>query len=448
VKKNKKIFIGTQEIAGYYHNLWIGIKSLGFDCDYVTYSDDIFGSGSNIRTSILLKSIAWLSRCRRGKNNRTFIFFRAVITLLIEALCLIYFFIALFRYDVFIFGYGYTLLRWNLDLPVLRLFGKKVLVNMAHGSELRPPFIDGSYQTQDGLQPQSKILKRLALRHKRRIKFFEITVDLVIGAPFSSTQYSSQKLINIYALGIPCYSNLDVADSPQYRFGNNHPVMMKDDGTPVRILHSPSHSAVKGSVLIREAVERLKSSGYNIDFIEIKGRPNSEVIKEIQLCDFIVDQIYSDTPMAGFATEAACFGRPAVVGGYRFEYLKKFIPPNMWPPSKICHPDDLEDSIKELIVNVDLRRRLGAKAYEFVHTQWPAVKVAEKYMRLIHGDIPQEWWLEPQSVAYFHGCGQSEKKTKDNVRSMVASYGVQSLQLSHRPELEKAFLEFADIEQK
>lgn len=421
---------------------------MGVNCDYVTFSDDQFSTGNNIRTSFLLRNIAKLSQFRRNKYNKKFVFLRIFITLLIEILCLLYFFIALFRYDVFVFGYGYTLLRWNLDLPILRLFGKKVVVNMAHGSELRPPFIDGSYQTEDGLQPRSGFLKQLAVRYKRRIKYFEVTVDLIIGSPFSSTHYSTQKLINIFALGIPCYSNLDISDTAPYHWSNNHPVITQNDGAPIRILHAPSHSAVKGSVLIREVIERLKSHGYNIDFIEIKGRQNREVLEEIQKCDFVVDQIYSDTPMAGFATEAAWFGKPAVVSGYGFEYLKTFIPPEMWPPSKTCHPDDLEVSIKELIDNIEFRKRLGSEAYQFTHMQWSAAIVAAKYMQLIEGDIPADWWLEPQSVVYFHGCGQSEKQTKDNIRELVAAYGVKSLQLSHRPDLEKAFLEFVDIQKK
>ena len=110
----------------------------------------------------------------------------------------------------------------------------------------------------------------------------------------------------------------------------------------------------------------MKKKGYPIDFVIIQGKTHSEVIYEIEHCDFIVDQAYSDTPLAGFATEAAWFGKPAVVGGYGINFLKNYIPKDMWPPSKICQPQDIEQAIESLIINIEARCSLGKKAYDFV----------------------------------------------------------------------------------
>ena len=77
---------------------------------------------------------------------------------------------------------------------------------------------------------------------------------------------------------------------------------------------------------------------------------------------FEIDQVYCDTPMAGFATEAAWFGKPAVVGGYGFDYLKTYVPEGMWPPSKTCHPDKIENAIESLIVNkVERQKKVTAR---------------------------------------------------------------------------------------
>jgi hypothetical protein len=242
------------------------------------------------------------------------------------------------------------------------------------------------------------------------------------------------------ALGLPFSEKTDYRPSIS--------VMLPTRHSSIRILHSPSHSAAKGSPLILNAIKSLRDKGYSIEFVLLHGKPNEEVMVEIQCCDFVVDQVYSDFPLAGFATEAAWFGKPAVVGGYAFDYLKTLVPEGMWPPSKTCHPDQIEQAIESLIVNPEERLRLGAEVQMFVRDKWNAAEVARRYLRIIEGDIPGEWWLDPHSVTYLEGAGQPIERTKENIRQMVEQFGVESLQLSHRPDLEQAFLNFAGIKHK
>ena len=48
------------------------------------------------------------------------------------------------------------------------------------------------------------------------------------------------------------------------------------------------------------------------------------VLEKMAMSDIVVDQVYCDTPMAGFATEAAINGVPVVVGGYYADVYKRF----------------------------------------------------------------------------------------------------------------------------
>ncbi|PJE43430.1 MAG: hypothetical protein CUR33_09135 [Pseudomonas sp.] len=178
----------------------------------------------------------------------------------------------------------------------------------------------------------------------------------------------------------------------------------------------------------------------------VHGRAHSEVLDEIQKCDFVVDQLYSDGPLAGFATEAAWFGKPAIVGGYSLDTIRKLAPSGMCPVSKICAPDDIQVAIEELIVDRAERLRLGREAQRFVREMWNCAEVAHRYNRLMDQDVPVSWWLHPDSILLLEGSGQSLLRTKENIRQMVNFYGVASLQLSHRPDLEAAFLKLADIE--
>lgn len=430
-----RIFIGPCEIAGYYLNLTKGLKALGEACDYVTFTTNPYMYGGKMPGHGLVGLIKWINKTLAARQAKPLIF-RMLLATLTKFLVAIYFCVCLVRYDVFIFGFGRSIFQNNMDIPILKFFGKKIIMNMAHGSELRPPYINGAHQAREGSMPPTvSLFQSLSFSYRQKNIFLEKYADYMIGAPFSSAHFSSAKFINTFSIGLPYEGPPPIAS-------------VNDDhaANVIRILHSPSHPAAKGSLLIREAIERLRGKGYNIDFRELRNRSNAEVLEEIQQCDFVVDQVYSDTPLAGFATEAAWFAKPAVVGGYGFEYLKQFVPQGMFPPSQICHPDHIESAIEELILNPDLRYKMGAEAQAFVRTQWSIEKVAMRFLRLVKGDIPDDWWLDPQEVIYMHGAGQHEAQTKENIRKMVEAYGVTSLQLSHRPDLEKAFLEFAGLD--
>lgn len=436
----KKVFIGPHEIAGYYANLARGFKEIGVDCDFITYAPHPFGYGGETKIPWLLKLARFFNQFR-GKPNRPFVI-KLLIAGLSEFIASIWVLATIFKYDVFIFGFGHSLRpRYNWDLRILRILKKTAIMNIAHGSDARPAYIDGAYQSMDGtIQPTACNLRSISGSKKIKVKFIENNASFVIGAPFSTSQFTIKKLLNTFAIGLPFVGKANTVFSAPVELPAKAVSMQS-----LRILHSPSHPAAKGSPLVIKAIQSLKDKGHAIELVLLHGKPHSQVIQEIQRCDFVVDQLYSDTPMAGFATEAAWFGKPAVVGGYGFDYLKTFVPEGMWPPSKTCHPDEIEQAIESLIVNREERLRLGAEAQKFVREKWNAAEVARRYLRIIEGDIPDNWWLDPRSVTYLEGGGQPVERTQENIRQMVEQFGVESLQLSHRPDLEQAFLEFAGI---
>ncbi|UBQ06146.1 hypothetical protein LCC91_03315 [Tepidimonas taiwanensis] len=434
--KPRKILIGPVEIAGYYRNLAEGFHQIGAPCDFITYGSHPFGYGGETEQPVLLRMARWFGDFRRNRPRswRTRLFADLPWAVLVS----IWAVWAILRYDVFIFGFGETLLPRNLDLPILHKLGKTVIANLGHGSEARPPYVDGAQQSAEGEAVSGAALISLTRRNKRRVTIHEKYCKIVIGAPYSTTQFSSRRLINFFSLGIPIRLHASAIISAR-------PANVKRSKTPVRILHAPSHPAAKGTQQIVGAIERLRSRGHAIDLVLIIGQPFREVVEALQNCDFVVDQLFSDTPMAGFATEAAWFGKPAVVGGYGLDRLKSYVPDGMWPPSKICRPDDIEKAIEELIVDVDQRHRLGQEAQKFVREKWNPRAVAERFLRLIDGDIPEAWWLDPQAVTYVQGCGQSETRSRQMIQSLVETYGVPALELEHRPNLRDAFLTFAGI---
>ena len=437
-RKKLRIFIGPQEIAGYYANLSRGFKKLGVECDFITYDTHPFEYGQESRKPRVLVIALWLRSVRKRVTQsqvKEIVRYSEYIVLYGWVLH------AILRYNTFIFGFGLTLLPGNKDLPILRLFRKKIISNLAHGSEARPPYVSGFAQSKYGERLSTEKLINKSARIKSKVSTHERWADVIIGAPFSTSHFSNYKFVNHFCIGLPIQIPLpmkkSLTDQIPSEINNNK---------NVRILHSPSHPAGKGSSLISAAVNRLKDKGYTIDFVMLHGRPHAEILSELQQCDFVVDQVFSDTPMAGFATEAAWFGKATVVGGYGLEALKAFVPKRLWPPSKICHPENIESAIEELILDQRQRARIERDAQEFVRDNWIAIKVARRYLEIIEDQIPDEWWIDPSDVFYLEGVGQPMEYTKENVRKIVNSFGAPALHLSHRPDLERAFLEFSDLQ--
>ncbi len=434
--EQQKIFIGPIEVAGYYRNLSNGLKKLGVKVDFITYETHHFGYGGENYQPFLLKSLNYLSKIQ-GKRLIQRFRINFLVSILKKIIRITWVISTIYKYDIFIFSYGYSLLPNNSDLFLIRFFNKKIISNLAHGSEARPAYIDGFSQNKYGEFPTISNIKSINDTRKKLVQRHFKFATVVLGAPFSNIHFGVTHFINTFCIGIPFPPSQPLIPKVLNRNVCNE---------RIRILHSPSHSFAKGSLKISQAINNLISKGHKIDFILIQNKSNKEVLSEIEKCDFVVDQIYSDTPMATFAMEAAWFAKPAIVGGYRLNDLKKYIPIDMVPPSKICHPDYIENAIEELINNVEQRISLGKKAQEFVQKKWNDIEIAKKYLRIINNDIPEEWWINPKDVQYLEGAGQSQERTKQNIQELVKNYGTDALQLSHRPDLESAFLKFAQIE--
>ncbi|WP_289239379.1 glycosyltransferase [Pseudomonas sp. FEMGT703P] len=437
--RKKRVFLGPCEIAGYYANLAKGFSELGVSCDYITYAHHPFNYGGEKPMPRLLRWSAYLDGFRVGAKSLYLV--RAALVLLGMLVKGLWVALAIAKYDVFIFGFGQSLTTGNRDLWLLRRLGKVVISNLAHGSEARSVFTDGAYLRHDGSVSLSvEQLVRLQKEKAALYRKFERYSTYVVGAAASSAHFSNNKFINTLALGIPFTASERAIGSLAAEKRSFEP------SDHVRILHCPSHPAAKGTPQIKQAISNLIAKGHKIEFVLVHGRAHSEVLDEIQKCDFVVDQLYSDGPLAGFATEAAWFGKPAIVGGYSLDTIRKLAPSGMCPVSKICAPDDIQVAIEELIVDRAERLRLGREAQRFVREMWNCAEVAHRYNRLMDQDVPVSWWLHPDSILLLEGSGQSLLRTKENIRQMVNFYGVASLQLSHRPDLEAAFLKLADIE--
>ena len=145
-------------------------------------------------------------------------------------------------------------------------------------------------------------------KRARRIRMLEKYMTLIDGA--ASSHFHRKPYLIYSCMGVP------VDEKEKVKFVKNY-------SDKVTILHTPSDQKGKGTNIIRSILDEIKKEGYDFDYIEVSGLPHDIVLEKIAVSDIVIDQLYSDIPMAGFAAEASINGIPVIVSGYYAEVYKK-----------------------------------------------------------------------------------------------------------------------------
>ncbi len=387
-----------------------------------------FGYPTSERQHRLIR--AWRELGTLSQNTPRTRMFRKLWFAFLERMCrLPVLALCLQRFDAFIFIFGQTITNTGLELRLLKALNKRVIF-LYLGSDARPPYMDGAaFPAGRAVDPAR--LRQAARKIKRRLRRQERYADVCVNSP-AAGQFHEKRFINWFSLGFPkCLA-------PPAR-----PIGDQTSPPRVRILHSPSHPVAKGTPVIRRILQRLSAKGHPIELIQIQGLPNAAVLHELAQCDLVVDQLYADTPMAGFATEAAHCGKPAVVGGYLAPAVHACLQGAALPPSRFVHPDQFEAALEALVVDATARRQLGLQARAFVQTHWAPEAVARRFLSLIEKDIPGHWWVDPRRIRYVHGVGCAEAHVRQLVSGLVRRFGPGALEIDDKPELLDSLLKLA-----
>ena len=421
LKKNPKIFIGVTEVAGYFQNLFLGFIELEYSVGYLNVNTFRFNYDSyRSNNHPVLNFLMDFAKSASEKNNSIINIYYKFCKLLIFIWCL-------YKYDTFIFGVGSSFFRYR-DYYILKLFKKKI-VHISLGSDSRPSYLNGSYKDdKKGLIDLFSYFRFKNVEILNNLNYIEKFADVIINYP-QIAHFHTRTFIDGNFIGFPTIFSDDRVEH-------------KDANSSVRILHAPTRPLGKGSLILKEVISSLEKKGYNIEYIEITNKTNFEVINEIKKADIVLDELYSDVPLGGLGAEAGYHGVPVVVSGYYANQICKKEYNNI-PPSTYCLPDDIQDELEKLIKNKQYRIQKGMELNAFLRDNWGCKLVAQKYLNIINGDIPPEWYFDNTQINYTQGWGLSEKEVKNNIKGMVNRYGKEGLCLSKNPKLEKIFLHFA-----
>lgn len=266
-----------------------------------------------------------------------------------------------FKYDVFHFHFGFSLLPNNLDLPILKLFNKKTIMHY-WGSDIRQADIAINYvyfKTPEELQKiypaEDDAIKR------KKIGRIEKYVNVSIAGDYPLLPYCPESSIVVkQALEI---SNLPFIGC-ENRNGN------------IRIVHAPTDREKKGTKYVIAVIERLKQEKNNIDFILVEHKTHNEALEIYKNADIVIDQIVLESH-GTLAMECMALGKPVLC---RID--KKFIKDYHDIPLVNTDPDNIYENLELLIENPDLRKSLGEKGRKYVEEVHDSKKIAKQLIEL------------------------------------------------------------------
>ena len=158
------------------------------------------------------------------------------------------------------------------------------------------------------------------------------------------------------------------------------------------------------------------------------------------MCDIVIDQLYSDTPMAGFASEAAINGVPVIVSGYYAEVYKDSIPQPI-APTIFCKPDELKEKIIFLLEHEEERIRIGRCEKEYIENYCLSSIVAKRLLNILDGVYPREWIMHPDENNYIWGGGVDKPLVIEGIVKLIDNYGRDSLGLDRNSILYKKYIQ-------
>lgn len=418
-----RVFVGLFEIAGYYGRIVDHLRETGYPISFVELSPHRFEYPSE-RPRSDYKHASYLQNAIATRGS---IFSKIKFRMVGIHL----FFWAIQNHDVFVFVAGKSFSKRNLDLYLLRVLKKRIVSFVAHGSEARPAFMDGAHwgialATDDPIREIFKTFKG----QKKNLRRVEQHSDLVIAHPMTSQLLRNPCVASMY-IGLP---------GPEgFHLPSHKPIL---SGTEIRILHVPSDRRAKGSDKIGEIIQRIQLDRTDLIYQELSGVTNSEVLARIAQADIVIDQLYSDTQLAGVGVEAASLGVAVLVGSYGATELVTVIEPNAIPPALVVHPKDFESELLHLIENSQFRSAIAQRCASFVGNQWNIKNVSSRFLSTVNGTFPSNWYFNPIDISYLHGCGLEESELRILCKQGFDRYGEKFFKIVHRPDLSKKLKAF------
>jgi glycosyltransferase involved in cell wall biosynthesis len=301
-----KVFIGYTNNAGVLTNLKSGFQKMGIKADFYSFNSHLYGYKKD-------RIISFSKNVFIRKFQKVFLLLKLLL-----------------KYDLFIFDTFHTLLPGFKDVKFYKFFGKKTAI-LFTGCDVRMPEKVASYKWNPCFfcNDDYKNFVGCNIGIKQKLipeaeKIFDFVFCPQEAAGFLQKEYN----IIYFPFNIE-----EFAYSPQ---ANNK---------KLTILHAPSNEIYKGTKYIAEAIDKLKKK-YDFNFKIVKNVEHDILLKEIEQCDLVIDQM-----LVGFygifSVEAMAMGKSVIC------YIRE----DIWNdikeecPVYNANPDNLYDVLEMILKN-------------------------------------------------------------------------------------------------
>ena len=128
-------------------------------------------------------------------------------------------------------------------------------------------------------------------------------------------------------------------------------------------------------------------------------------------------------------------GVAVLAGSYGVSELNECVQEAFLPPALVVHPRDIEDTFRRLVEDRDFREKIANDCKTFISSNWSAKKVSERFLLVVNGTFPQDWYFDPLKISYVHGACLEESELISIWNSGTARFGPVFLNIPHRPDL-------------
>lgn len=400
------------EIAGWAARVQEGLAQSDWSADVIDLSGDPYGYGA---TGPAERSLQWL-RAAYVASARLGLVGRVLTRPCLLPLRLFATWTLLRRRDALIYLFGRTLL-WGLDLRLARARGIRTIA-VYLGGDARPPWMDGDHLVGTD-QVRWRMVKWRTYLVARRVRAMERSVDLLVCHP-SYCQFLTKPFVNWLAIGMPAGTapKAGRASTPS-----------ADDA--IVVVHAPTRRTQKGSDEVEAAVARLIELGCPVHYERLSGLPNSVVLAHLAKADIVVDQLWSDSLFPSLSSEAGIAGATPLVFGNAKPILVPLAEALGIPYKHFGAPDELDERLLRAVTDREWREQVASESAEYLRTRCAPAAVGRRVAQLLRGEVPADWWVDPDDVVYLEGYGMSGQTALDRLREYVDRFGLEALQL-HR----------------
>ncbi len=273
----------------------------------------------------------------------------------------IFLFKAIKKYNIFHFYFGKSILPFYLDLPILKIFRKKIFFTFQGCDIRRRKYCLAHFKINACSECQDL---RCRKKYWDLVAFLRLKLSLL----FANKTFLLNPDLKFFSLSsemLP-YGSINLNQQQSTESGEKN---------IITILHAPTDRAVKGTKYVIEVVEKLKKENYPVELKLVENLEHSQMKKIIEDADIVIDQLLIGW-YGVFAVESMSLKKPVVC--YLAENLLCFVPWAKDIPIVNASSENLAEKLKWLIENPQERKRLGQRGREFVEKWHNPIKIAQK----------------------------------------------------------------------